>query len=266
MLTKRTFKKSRMDKQHGKIIRRNPRRTEGENILRFTQNDTQKSTKLKNPRPWILVYKLSSIHERVAIEMNRCLQETDISEWMTKEDPLIQKDPPQKGTALNNYRPITYQLIMWKILTVQIWEEIYNLLIGRGLFPKERKVQENYYILINTSTRRARREGKNLAMAWIDYKAGPGHIPICTGPVPQSWLIDRLKIYKISGEVIKFIENTMDNWRVELTGGGKSLTAVKIQRGIISIAYLGNDRVDKNFISRKKKINQLMYMNDINCL
>ena len=28
---------------------------------------------------------------------------------------------------------------MWKILTVQIWEEIYNSLISRSLFPVEQK-------------------------------------------------------------------------------------------------------------------------------
>ena len=37
---------------------------------------------------------------------------------------------------------------------------------------------------------------------------------------------------KISGEVIKFIEKTMKNWREELTTGGKSLAEVKIQRKI----------------------------------
>ena len=30
-------------------------------------------------------------------------------------------------------------------------------------------------------------------------------------------------MYKISGDVIKVIKNTMKNWRVELTAGGKSL-------------------------------------------
>ena len=39
-------------------------------------------------------------------------------------------------------------------------------------------------------------------------------------------------MYKISGEVIKFVENTMENWSVELTAGRKSLTEVKIQRRI----------------------------------
>ena len=50
--------------------------------------------------------------------------------------------------------------------------------------------------------------------------------------VPQNWVIDCCKMYKIPGEVIKFIEHTMENCRVELKVGGKSLTEVKIQRGI----------------------------------
>ena len=32
--------------------------------------------------------------------------------------------------------------------------------------------------------------------------------------VPQSWIINCLKMYKISHEVINFIEKTMKNWRV----------------------------------------------------
>ena len=39
-------------------------------------------------------------------------------------------------------------------------------------------------------------------------------------------------MYKISDEVIKFIEKTMESWRVELTEGGRGLTESKIQRGI----------------------------------
>ena len=47
--------------------------------------------------------------------------------------------------------------------------------------------------------------------------------------VSQSWLIDCPKMYKISGEVMKFIENSMENRRVELTATRKSLAGVKIQ-------------------------------------
>ena len=62
-------------------------------------------------------------------------------------------------------------------------------------------------------------------MAWIDDKKA-------YDMVPQSWIINCFKMYKISHEAIHFIEKTMKNWRVELTTGGKSLAETKIQRGI----------------------------------
>ena len=50
--------------------------------------------------------------------------------------------------------------------------------------------------------------------------------------VPQNWIIHCHKMYKISDEVINFIEKTMQTWRVGLTAGGRSLAETKIQRGI----------------------------------
>ena len=48
--------------------------------------------------------------------------------------------------------------------------------------------------------------------------------------VLQSWIIGYLKMFKISSEVTKSMENTIENWGIELTAGDKSLTNVKIQR------------------------------------
>ena len=62
-------------------------------------------------------------------------------------------------------------------------------------------------------------------MAWIDNKK-------TYDMVHQSWIIDCLKMLNISDEVIKFKEKTMETWIVEMTVGGKSLAAVKIQTGI----------------------------------
>ena len=68
--------------------------------------------------------KFTFMHDRLALEMNKCLQTAYVPEWMTKgRTTLIQKDP-SKGTAPNNYRPITCQPMMWKILPAQIREEI----------------------------------------------------------------------------------------------------------------------------------------------
>ena len=84
---------------------------------------------------------------------------------------------PKKRTAPNNFMPMTCLPIMWKILTVQIREEIYYALTSRRLFPEEQKGYCNgsrgtaeilyidHHILKRRKTWR-----KNLAMAWIEYK------------------------------------------------------------------------------------------------
>ena len=46
--------------------------------------------------------------------------------------------------------------------------------------------------------------------------------------VPQSWILHRLKMYKILDEVKKIIEKTMETWRVELTAREKNLNDLKI--------------------------------------
>ena len=101
--------------------------------------------------------------------------------------------------------------MMWKILTAQIREEIYYSLTSRGLFPDEQKgsykgsrgtaelLYIDQHILNESKTRR-----KNLAMAWIDYEKA-------YDMVPHSWIINSLKMYKISDEVINFIDKTMKN-------------------------------------------------------
>ena len=60
-------------------------------------------------------------------------------------------------------------------------------------------------------------------MAWIDNKNA-------YDMVLQSWIINSLKMYKISYETINFIEKTMKKWRVELTAGGKGLAEKKDPR------------------------------------
>ena len=190
---------------------------------------------------------------------------------MTKRKTiLIQKDP-SKRTAPNNYRPIICLPIMWKR------EKIYYLLRSHGLFPDKgcckgsggsaELLYIDKHILNEGKTRR-----KNLAMARIDYKKAYDMLP-------QSWILHCLKMYKISHEVINFIEQTMKTWRVELTAGGRSIAKTKIQRGIFHGDALSNllfiiAMMPLNHILRKcaagyklsrlqEKINRLMYMDDI---
>ena len=97
--------------------------------------------------------------------------------------------------------------------------------------------------------------------------------------VPQSWIINCLKRYKVSDEAINFIETTMRTWKVQLTAGGKALAEVKIHRGIFQadalspllfviamtalINYSGNAEADYKLHKSQENIYHLMYIDDI---
>ena len=147
------------------------------------------------------------------------------------------------------------------------------------MFPEEQKgcckesrgttklLYIDQHILNESKTRR-----KNLAMALIDYKKAYDMIP-------QSWIINCLKMYIISEEVINLFEKTIKTWRVELTAGGQSFVETKIQRGIfhgnaLSLLQFIIAMMPLQHILRKctagnkltksqEKINHLMYMDDI---
>ena len=126
---------------------------------------------------------------------------------MTKrKTTLIQKKTP-KGHP-DNYRPIMCLLMVWKIQTAHIRKEIYDSLISDGLFPEKQK--------------RCSKTRQKKIYLWhgLTKKAYDMVLQRC------------LKIYKISCEVNKFIKNAMEKWRGKLVVREKSLTEVKIQRGI----------------------------------
>ena len=100
---------------------------------------------------------------------------------MTKgKTTLIQKDP-RKGTAPNNYRPITCLPMMWKILTAQIREKIYYSLTSHGLFPDEqkgcRKGSRGTAELLYIDQHILKTRRKILAMARINYKRAYDMVP-----------------------------------------------------------------------------------------
>ena len=71
-------------------------------------------------------------------------------------------------------------------------------------------------------------------MVWIDSKKA-------YDMVPQSWIIDCLKMYKTSDELMQFIENTMEIWNVELTAWGKKTDRDLPGRCSITITICNGD-------------------------
>ena len=86
-------------------------------------------------------------------------------------------------------------------------------------------------------------------------------------------------MYKIPDQIVHLTEKTMETWRVELTAGGKSLTDVKILRGIFQedellpllfvIAMIPLNHILRkctaryNLSNSQERINRLMYMDNI---
>ena len=65
----------------------------------------------------------------------------------------------------------------------------------------------DHHILKEAKTRQ-----ENVDMAWIDDKT-------VYAKVPQTWMIEYLKMYKISDKIINLIMNAMENWQVESRAG-----------------------------------------------
>ena len=114
---------------------------------------------------------------------------------------------------------------------------------------------------------------KNLSLAWMDDRKA-------CDMVLQSLMRDYIKMYKISGEVIKLIEKkNMKDEKLELTAGGKHFVELKIQRGnfrsdTLSPLLFVIAKIPLNHKLRKctggykltklhDKINHQMYMDDI---
>ena len=165
--------------------------------------------------------------------MNRCLQDAQVPDWMTKgKTTLIQKDP-SKGTAPNNYGPITCLPMMWKILTAQIRENIYYSLISRGLYPNKQKgcgkgsrgTADLLYIdkhILNAS--KNRRKKSSYGLDRLQKGIGYGSTKL-DNKLSQN-------VQNITRNLTLHRKKNMKNWRVKLTAGGKSLAETKIQKGI----------------------------------
>ena len=119
---------------------------------------------------------------------------------MTKKVPLV----------------LLYRIPMCKILTSQIQKEISYSLIYHKLFTEEQKGchkgawESGDLLFIEQHIRienKVRQKKKNGTMVWINYNKAEDI-------VQWSWIVDCLKMYKISVKIIKFVMEARknENW------------------------------------------------------
>ena len=141
--------------------------------------------------------------------MNKCIQKTEIPDWMTKvKIILIQKDSFKETASTQKKKTQTLNRAIDDMENASsIRKDIYISLIRHGIFSEEHKGYckrtrgsgELLYIYIHTFPRRVKDFKKTYDM------------------VLQREILHCLKMYKIPGQVVQFIKMSMEAWRVELT-------------------------------------------------
>ena len=168
---------------------------------------------------------------------------------------------------------------MWKLLTGIFSEKIYSHLLDNNLLPDEQKGcrkktrgTKDQLLIDKLVLREAKARKRSLAMAWIDYKKA-------YDMVPHSWILEMLKMVKVSENVERLIRQSMTNWKTTLTANGQTLGDVAINRGIfqgdsLSPLLFVIVMMPLSFILRReglgfklgpdgKLINHLLFMDDL---
>ena len=180
-----------------------------------------------------------------------------------------------------NYRPITCLPTMYKILTSIITERTYTFLDNNNLLPAEQKgCRKGSYgckdqLLINKAIlEEAKSKKKNLSTAWIDYKKA-------FDSVPHTWIEKSLQIYRVCPTTIRFITQSMKNWKTTLNlhhaNGSLTSRPININSGIfqgdslspllfcLALAPLSTllNRTNYGYEAQNGKVNHLLYMDDL---
>ena len=80
------------------------------------------------------------MHERIATQLNEILEGTKgIPSCMTYGRTVLCQKDPVKGNSVESFRPITCLLLMWKLFTGIISEDIYCFMENENLLPEEKK-------------------------------------------------------------------------------------------------------------------------------
>ena len=125
--------------------------------------------------------------------------------WMTTGRTVLCQKDPQKGNAVDNYRPITCLPIMWKLMTGIIADNLYKMFEESDILPMEQKGcrrksrgTKDHLLIDKMILNDCRKRHKNLAMAWVDYRKA-------YDMVPHSWIIECSKMVHVPQNITAFL-------------------------------------------------------------
>ena len=83
---------------------------------------------------------LTSLHPRIAVQLNQILDgERPLPDWNTFGKTVLCQKDPAKGSAVDNYSPISCLILMWKLMTGMLAEKIHSHLERENVLPSAQK-------------------------------------------------------------------------------------------------------------------------------
>ena len=173
---------------------------------------------------------LSSLHERIACQLNTVVESGEVPAWMTYGRTVLCIKDRNKGNAASNFRPISCLPLMWKLLTGMLSEQLYEH--EHDILPSEQKGcrketrgTKDQLLIDKMVLKNCERRQTNLAMAYVDYKKA-------YDMVPHSRILKSLQLVGAADNIMNVLERGMAKWKVQLNAGYEVLGDVNIKRGI----------------------------------
>ena len=107
---------------------------------------------------------------------NMINNKADFPKWMTAGNTILYQKDPGKGNAVNDYWPILYLPLTWKLMTKITCNSVYEYLMYNLLEVEQKGYKKNspgtkdQLLLNKMMLNNRKRRHTNLGMSWIDYK------------------------------------------------------------------------------------------------
>ena len=220
-----------------------------------------------------------SCRERLAIQLQDCIDNNDTPAWFTKGRTVLIIKDKEKGSIASNFRPITCRPQMWKLLTGIMSNDLYQHIGNTNLLPDEQKgCRRNsrgtmdQLLIDKMIIKNCKRRKTGLGMAWIDYRKA-------FDMIPHSWILKCLRLFGAAENMVHYIGKSMGQWQVELSANGNILGTVNVRRGIFQgdslspllfvvtliplSLVLREVKAGYDLTGKKDFVNHILYMDDL---
>lgn len=129
--------------------------------------------------------------------------------WMTTCRTMLCLKDRERGSAVDNYRPISCLPLAWKLMTGIVTHSMYEFFVENDALPVEQngcrrksRGTKDQLLIDEIVLADCKRKHKNLAMAWVDYKKA-------YDMVPHSWIKKSLKMVQIAESMTAFLQKSL---------------------------------------------------------